>query len=169
MTTEPTTPQRVTTPGGMLAEGDVIHFREPVMCFGEVRPRGSSLTLTAAMIERTVSGDGTSWLDRVDEPGGRIGRGPFPKDAPTWTYGDADWEAQREAARRRAWRVDDPEERAAALAAVERDYGPPAPTSTVLNSSRTSPEIRAAEAQERARREGGVQQRNAYSATRREV
>ncbi|MFT4282018.1 hypothetical protein [Microbacterium sp.] len=152
MTTENTTPKRVTTPGGKLTPGDVIHFRKAVTAFGDVRVRGASLKLTADMIERSVSADGTSWLDRVDDPDGRIGRGEWPATEPRWVYGDPEWQAERESARRRAWAVSDPEERAAARAEVQRVYGDGPTTSQSVDIAEHYTERQAREQAERRAR-----------------
>lgn len=158
MTKHNMTPQPMTTPGGKLAEGDIIHFRTDVVAWGDVRKRGASVTLTAEMIARTLRRDGSSWLDEVDDPEGRIGRGEWPAGLPTWTYGDAEWEASRESARRRAWSVSDPQERAAARAEVERVYGPAPTTSQSVDIREHYTERQAREQAERRAR-GAVDRR----------
>ena len=158
-----------TTPEGKLSAGDWISFRQAVTAWGHVWPRGSSVQLTPDHIARTINRDGASWLDAVDTEGARIGRGQWPATEPRWTFGDPDWQEQREAARKRAWAILDPTERAAAREAVEREYGPAPSTSSTLSAPTSSPQERAA-AEQRARLDaGGVRSRSDYSPSRREV
>lgn len=157
------------TPLGKLQTGDVVHFTTALPFGGDIRPRGTSITLTPQLIEGTIDRLGNSWLDEVDEPGSRIGRGPWPTDEPRWVYGSPDWSEEREAARRRAWAVIDPEERAAARAEVERVYGPAEATSRTLSAPKSSPQERAAEEQRRRLDSEGARAKSSYSPQRREV
>lgn len=155
------------TPERKLQAGDEIHFLRAVLAWGEAFHRGASLVLTSDHIARTIDREGRSWLDAVDTDGARIGRGPWPAGEPTWVHGDPDWAEQREAARRRAWSIIDPTDRAAARQAVEAEYGPSAPTSRTLGAPTSSPDQRAA-AEQRARLDaGGVRAASNYAPGRR--
>lgn len=157
------------TPGGKLREGDWVHFTRTISAWGDLWLRGSSVQLSADHIARTIDTTGRSWLDEIDTEGARIGRGEWPAGEPTWVFGDPDWAEQREAARRRAWAILDPAERAAAREAVEREYGPAPSTSNTIANLTTSPEQRAA-AEQRARLDAeGVRSRSNYSPNEREV
>lgn len=156
-----------TTPEGKLHEGDAIHFLRAVTGWGDIRQRGYERRLSAADIAATINREGASWLDEIDTDGARIGRGSWPAGEPTWTYGSPDWQEQREAARKRAWAVMDPDERAAARKAVELEYGPAAPTSNTLSAPTSSPEQRAADEQRRRLDSGGVRQASNYAPGRR--
>ncbi len=163
MTTKP-----LKTPQGKLKPGDQIHFKRPISAFGFVRGRGDSLTLTADMIAGSIDRLGRSWLDRVDDEDGPIGRGAWPDGQPKWSYGTPDWEEARETARRVAWSHADPKTRAESLAHVEEIFGPSLPTSRTLNSA-PDPSIRIADGQEQRRRLAGVRQVSTYTPSEREV
>lgn len=157
-----------TTPLGKLKAGDYVSFTDAAMTWGEVWPRGASVQLTPDLIRRTVGTDGRSWLDDVDDDGARIQRGRWPSGAASWRYGDPEWQEAREAARRRAWAILDPAERAAAREAVEREYGPAPSTTKTLNSA-PDPAARAA-SEQRQRLDGqGLQVRSSYAPNRREA
>lgn len=115
----------MTTPEGKLREGDTIHFTEAVSAWGYVRARGASVVLTAEMIAATINARGTSWLDAVDTEGARIARGAWPAGAPTWRWGDRDWEEHRDRAKKALAGEHDPEKHARMIAEFRAVYGPP--------------------------------------------
>ncbi|KZE91779.1 hypothetical protein [Microbacterium sp. TNHR37B] len=114
---------------------------KPAALFGsgsEISQRGQTVTITAEMLDASpwisrYLGDPEAQIEKWGEV--RIAPGPFPADASPYVHGAPDWEEAREVARRRAWAITDPEERAAARAEVERRYGP-APTTSSSNEIR---------------------------------
>ncbi|RPE76472.1 MULTISPECIES: hypothetical protein [unclassified Frondihabitans] len=140
-----------TTTGNPLARpGASVHFLGTVslarsLALGSVGilvNRGDVAVLTEELLRANQDRNGASVFDLIDDPDAQIEKygqvlvapGPWPEDQPTWVYGTPEWAAAREEARRRAWLVDTAEARSAALAAVERDFGPAAPTSKTLNA-----------------------------------
>jgi hypothetical protein len=150
------------TPDGKLRAGDTVHFTRTTSAWGEVHPRGATVTLTPEKIAATVDRTGRSWLDDVDGDDPRIARGPWPADQPVWVYGSSEWQQAREAASRSAWSHHDAVTRAQALAEVEHLYGPASTTSRTVNSA-PDPSVRAAAEQDRVLREGGTRLRSSYA------
>lgn len=124
------------------------------------------LRLTADHIRRSIGTTGRSWLDTVDDPGSRVQRGQWPASEPRWTFGDPQWAEEREEARKRAWSLQDPEERAAARAAVEAEYGPAPSTSKALNSA-PDPSARVAAEQRTRLDAAGLRVSSSYAPSRR--
>lgn len=129
----------MTTKSNGAKAGAKIHFLDATTTFGFVFNRGDEIVLTADNIEMATDKNGVSWLDDLSEDAQvarwgrvRIGLGPWPESAAKWFYGDPEWAELREQARKRAWRAF-PEDRAAALAAVEEEFGPAPSTSKTLN------------------------------------
>lgn len=147
-----------------LVDGIIWHTKRPSMFMGssEISQRGQTVTITADMLEASP------WIARYlgDEPGQverwgevRIAPGPFPDDAMPWAYGSPAWQEQREDARRRAWAIADPEERAAARAEVERRFGPAPQTSKSTEIPEHYTERMAREQAERLARGAGDRRR----------
>lgn len=151
-----------TTPDGKLRAGDQIHFLRAASAWGQVYPRGATVTLSAEMIAATVDRTGRSWLDQVDDDDPRIARGPWPEGEPPWTYGSSEWQMARERASRAAWAHPDPATRAQAFAEIEQLYGPAQATSRTHNRA-ADPSVRAAAEQDRVLREGGTRLRSSYT------
>jgi hypothetical protein len=137
-----TTPTGAANPYARPAEQ--FHFLQtgimwrakPAVMFGgvsEISERGQTVTITAEMLHASpwisrYLGDPEAQIQKWGEV--RIAPGPFPDGQSRWVRGAPDWEEAREAARRRAWAVADPDDRVAAHAAVEREFGPAPTTST---------------------------------------
>lgn len=139
----------ISTGGGWVAGGAVLN-------------RGQNLTVTAALLEANRDAAGNyngPGLAHDPEAQQRVhGRllfapGPAPKDmvperdTPTWREA-------REQARLEAWAQPSAEAQRAALAEVERRFGPPVSTATYTKIN--DPSIAAAEAQQKELDEGGV-------------
>jgi len=130
--------------------GAEVHFTAPTSIAlssrlgseGAILDRGQSITLTDEILAANRDRLGASLFDYVDDPEGqierwglvRVRRGPWPEDEPRWVYGSAEWEVAREDARKAAWGIEDPQERADALASVSRRFGPAATTSRTTNA-----------------------------------
>lgn len=124
----------------------------------EISTRGQTVTLTRDMLDANpwiarYLGDDDAQIEKWGEV--RIRPGAFPDDASPYVHGAPDWEEAREAARRRAWAIADPEERAAARAEVERRYGP-APTTSRTTEIREHYTVRQAREQAERRARGGA-------------
>lgn len=137
--------------------------------------RGDTFTVTSEMLEASKNGAGVPGgvslaADEVEQVRRwgkvRLRVGEAPSDLPRWTHGTAEWREAREAARKSAWSITDPDERAEARARVEQMFGPAPVTSVTLNES-PDPSIAAAEAQRRRLDASGVRQVNNYAPTRR--
>lgn len=123
-----------------LNVGDQFHVRVPTTIrtadtFGSahVFPRGATLTVSEELVRANTNARGQSWISIIHDTDAQIakwgevrfGVGPFPADAETWGQpGDRDWHDQRAAARDAAHALISPAERAAALAEVQRRFGP---------------------------------------------
>ncbi|MGX1701704.1 hypothetical protein [Microbacterium sp. NPDC055357] len=135
--------------------------------FVTLRP-GQTFVVTAAMIEASRDRHGRigwpAWVHDEAEQVRRWGKvmlrpGRPAEDFVPWRFGSEEWAEARETARRRAWAQDSPAEQRAALAEVERVYGPGRKTSFTTNKQRygTPSEHAASEQAEafaRARAEG---------------
>lgn len=116
--------------------GEQIHFLEALTVRTSDNPwggggmlceRGRVVTLTQKFIDLNEA-----WLRLAGDEEGQRARwrgkvifrpGPWPEGVLTTVPGTRDHEEAREAARRAAWRVEDPGERRAALAEVDAVYG----------------------------------------------
>lgn len=127
-----------------LVPGDQIHILEPVaIALGtsladslkaDVVPRGQTVTLTDGIIEASRDRNGRSWiLDLADDADGQrarwngkvvFARGSWPADQIPAQPDSVEWDEARETARQAALALTDAHERKAALAAVERRFGP---------------------------------------------
>lgn len=152
--------------------GDTIHALKTGVTFAtgqgfisasHVSRAGENYVVTQKIIDASYSNSGRSWLAHLVSDEAQIaawgevrfGLGQAPADAPTWNVrGDADWTQQRDLARSEAWNQPTLEGRNAALAAMNKRFGP-APSTTTY-SRYTDPTIAAAEAQQKALNEGGV-------------
>jgi hypothetical protein len=127
-----------------VSVGDTLHvLAGGVLVFGNAWKRGDAFTLTPRMVESTLDINGDSWLDDLSEAGQlsrwgsvKFGLGPFPADLHPWIPGSRDEAEAMELARKAAWRLDDPRERAEALAELDRVFGHPETSTTI---SRTVP------------------------------
>lgn len=144
-----------------LVSGIIWHAKAANLFAGTsaISERGQTVTITAEMLDASpwiarYLGNDEAQIARWGEV--RIAPGAFPSDVLRWTPGSVEHAEAREGARRRAWAILDPAERAAAREAVERDYGPAAPTSRTLSAPTSSPEQRAANEQRRRLDAGGV-------------
>lgn len=89
--------------------------------------------LDTAALDATRDKSGFSALiANLDNPEAAVQRGPWPAHLPRVLPGSPRHQEMREAARQTAWRIEDPEARAAALAEVVRTYGPGPTTSRTL-------------------------------------
>lgn len=101
---------------------------------------GADLIVTDEIRELSKDRNGSSWLDLLGDEAGQIKRwgkvvfveGPWPDDVPRLQPGSLDFYDARETARQAAWKISDPEERAAALAQVNAEFGPPLPSNKTL-------------------------------------
>lgn len=155
-----------------LTSGATIPTGQGLLSASHISKAGQNIIVTGAMIAASFSASGRSWMALLDDPEGQRERwgeerfrlGRAPADAPTWgVVGDADWREAREQARRDAWSQPTAQARAEALAAVEKRFGPAAPTSTIISTS-PDPSIAAAEAQRKALDEGGTRLAWSYEA-----
>lgn len=165
---------RLPTPGSVVhcvVSGTTISTGGGWLAGGAVLARGASLVITSALLEANRDASGRYWgpglaLDeqaQLDAYGKVLFRdGPAPADM-TAEPGTSEWVEQREVSRRAAWAEPDPGRRAAALAEVERKYGPAPLTSATLNTS-PDPSIAAAAAQRAELDAGGVRLRSHYEA-----
>jgi len=125
----------------VLRSGLSIHTGEGTMLSvrAVILQRGQTITITSSMLDahRDRHGELSGWIGIVHDEDAQVRRfgeviaraGEAPADLKPWTRGDADWQVARDRARRDAYSR--PEgERAAALAAVDAEYGPAANTST---------------------------------------
>ncbi|MDN3443732.1 hypothetical protein [Microbacterium sp. APC 3901] len=133
---------------------------------------GETIIATAEMIAASFSASGRSWMSIIGDDAAQFDRwgeirfrpGRAPEDIQRWNeWGDGQWSELREQARKEAWAQPTAEARADALAAVEKKFGPAAPTSTIISTS-PDPSIAAAEAQRKALDEGGTRLAWAYEA-----
>lgn len=95
--------------------------------------RGQTFVVTDALIEASRDRNGDlGWPKLVHDPEaqaafwGRVMLAPADdvvEDLSVPEYGTPDWEEARETARKAAWRIENPQERALARAAVERKFG----------------------------------------------
>lgn len=143
-----------------LQPGEHFHVLSPrgALIAGAAYRRGDTLTLTAEQIESQRDRLGNSWADDVSEAGQlarwgevRIGLGPWPEDTPKLLPGSVEHSEAREAARRAAHALQNPDTRLAALRAVEADFGPSPATSRTVGGP-SDPLLRKAADEERARR-----------------
>lgn len=150
----------MTTKTRPLKAGDRIHIlaARGVLLFGLALRRGDELEVTQAQLDSSRDRLDRSWCDDVSENAQRdrwgevrIGLGPWPEDTPKLVPGSVEHAEAREAARRAAWAITNPEERAAALQRVSEDYGPLGATSRTVGGP-TDPALRAAADEERDRR-----------------
>jgi len=126
-----------------LKAGETIHvLAGGLLIFGWAYKRGDEITVTQKQLDGTRDRNDNSWADDISETAQldrwneqRIGIGAWPEGLGKWTYGAPDWQEQREAARKRAWAILHPEERAAALHAVEQEFGKAPVTSVTLNAA----------------------------------
>lgn len=124
-----------------LRAGDQVHVLRAVTWFKfrdesagvvvtDQLSRGQTITLTSDSIRHNPEA-----LANIDVEGAALARGSWPEDEPTWERrGDPVWAAAREAARQEAWKSPTEAGRLAALAEVERRFGPALPTSRTLGS-----------------------------------
>ncbi|GEM_PF-3648854 len=163
--------RRIPTPGEtlhVLRSGVTVSLGGATVMSGRtvVLERGQTFTVTAAMLDAARDRHGSldgSLFALVHDPEAQRARygdvllapGPAPADLRPWEYGTPEWLRARDAARRRAYALPSEAERAEALAAVEREYGPAGSTSKTTATYRPGehPTERAAAAQaERVRR-----------------
>ncbi|MBD8218339.1 hypothetical protein IFU40_06800 [Microbacterium sp. CFBP 13617] len=95
--------------------------------------RGQTFVVTDALIEASRDRNGAlGWPALVHDEAAQLafwGRRMLTpaddvvEDLGVPEYGTPDWEEARETARKAAWRIEDPQERALARAAVERRFG----------------------------------------------
>lgn len=117
-------PEAVTDPATPVV-GDIIHVLKPVALAGDVRPRGSVLTVTEDLLFSTTDRAGHNSLAGLIDAG-VIGRGDWPAGVRKWmSPGDPQWSFERTRDLAAANRFTDPVEREAAVAAVHRHFGPP--------------------------------------------
>lgn len=121
-----------------------VHFLKPVslrvtggLDGGRVLGFGDELTVTEDIVKLNTDRLGNCGLLDAIEQGEAVRRGPWPDGVSRLLPGSFEWEAARERARKAAHKLDDPEERARALAKVTEVYGP-APTSRTLSTHRPS-------------------------------
>jgi hypothetical protein len=163
---------RIPVPGDtlhVLRAGVTISLGGGTLMSGRsvVLERGQTFTVTAAMLDaardRHGSLDGSLFALVHDEPGqiARYGAvivrpGPAPSSLRPWEYGSPEWLRARDTARRRAYALPSEAERAEALAAVEREYGPAGSTSKTTQTFLPGqhPTERAAAAQAERQRRG---------------
>jgi len=123
-----------------VAPGDQIHWLRDGFSYsvrddwgaGEVSRRGQTVTVTREMVLANSDTAGASFFDLIDKPDSQLerwgfvylGRGEFPATEPLHVRGTPEWERARENARLAAWAVPDETERATALKAVVKDFGP---------------------------------------------
>lgn len=132
---------------------------------GMTLARGQTLVVTDALIEASRDRNGAiGWPALVHDEAAQLalwGRRMLApaddvvEDLTVPEYGTPDWAEAREAARKAAWNVEDPRERALARAAVERKFGAaPLTSSTTWTdpAERERLEVIARAADERARR-----------------
>lgn len=176
-TTAAAAPLRLPEPGSIvhcLVTGTTISTGQGWLAGGAVLNRGQNVVITAAMLDATRDAGGrytgVALVNNPDAQLARHGRILFaPGEAPadmTFEPNTREWREAREAARTSAWTESDPARRAAALAEVERRFGPAPVTSTTISTT-PDPSIALAE-QQRARLDaGGVRHVNNYEAARR--
>jgi hypothetical protein len=130
------------------AAGTLVHFLAPLTVMigvgdglgdGRVMDFGEELLITNEADIRRVgtNGAGECWLDLIDDEKGQIARyrkvvvrrGPFPEGQLRAESGSARFLDMREAARQQAFSLRDKDARAAALKAVEQQFGPAPVTS----------------------------------------
>lgn len=130
--------------------GDQIHFLVsgctiPREHIADVSRRGQTITITQALLDASVDRNNDSWLDLTEEDQqARYGvvrwrRGPAPDDMESWTRGTAEADMAREAARKLAFSIADPQAQALALAEVYKKFGRK-PTSRTLSVIRSDEE-----------------------------
>lgn len=156
-----------------VSVGDVLHVLcGGLLAFGLALKRGDVITVTGEMVQSTIDRNGDSWCSDLSEAGQlarwgdvRFGLGAWPQDLMPWLPGSPEAFEAREEARKRAHRLEDPHERAEALAEVQRVFGS-APTSRTLNSA-ADPSARLAQDQRDRLDAGGLRVRSNYSPTER--
>lgn len=138
-----------TTTTRPLSPGDEIHVvaEHGVLLFGGAYKRGDTLTVSQKQIDSQRDREGRSWADDLSDAGQlarwneiRLGFGPWPENTARWVHGSPQWAEEREAARKRAWAVIDPAERAEARERVEEEFGKAPSTSRTLNSASSAPQ-----------------------------
>jgi hypothetical protein len=110
---------------------------------GETLRPGSSFSVNAALTEAARDITGFSWVDLIDDEPGQLAlwgavrfrRGPAPAHLMGPERGSVEWSDAREIARQAAHRIDDEDEKQAALKRVRDTYGP-LPTSKTLSTFR---------------------------------
>ncbi|GAA4678471.1 hypothetical protein [Frondihabitans cladoniiphilus] len=125
--------------------GEEIHFFGSITVMVDdfrswVAAYGSVVSITAEMVESSRDRHGDSWLDLADDASrqerrwGQVmfARGPWPDGLPRLLPGSDDWAEARENARKAAHHLLTPDERRAALATVEMEYGPAPKTSRTI-------------------------------------
>jgi hypothetical protein len=146
-TNEQDHPLTLPQPGSVvhvLRSGLTVHTGGEAGVSGVVVAKGQNIVITDAMVQATknrlgeytgiaLAADEDAQIRKYGEVRFRVGEAP--SDLRPWTYGDADWSAARDAARRQAWSQPTDAARADALAEVERVFGPAAATSTTTNSA----------------------------------
>lgn len=125
-----------------IRPGDQVHFYGSTSLLSgldlasSMRPvdvrRGSVITVTQNLLDSNKDKNGESIFDVVDDPEAQvrkwghqlIGRGPWPEDLQKWTLGTVEADLARDAAMKAALERADVRQRKAALAEVEREFGP---------------------------------------------
>ena len=106
------------------AVGTLVHVLRPVALGGELRSRGTVLTVTDALTAQTTDRFGASTLARLIDDG-VLGVGEWPERLNRWqTPGDPEWSREFLAARDAARANLFPEDRAAAETALLKKFGP---------------------------------------------
>lgn len=119
-------------PPKSIPEGEsiVVHVLDTFSLDGyRSRPhaRGATVIVTHDAVNKEGFWDhrhGVNTFDRLLSEGKAIKEGPWPTWMPAWTFGSREWAEQRAQAVLDANAIHDREERAIALAAVTRVYGP---------------------------------------------
>ncbi|REC97280.1 hypothetical protein DEU35_3045 [Microbacterium sp. AG157] len=131
-------------PDHQVKIGDYVHALGPInlarntSIWGGTPPlslkRGDTFTVTAELLSADVNKHGHPvWSAIVDDEDAQFAKwgkrllapGEFPANLQPWIPGDADWKQARDAAREAAFRQPTEEAQHAALAEVNKTYGPP--------------------------------------------
>jgi hypothetical protein len=96
---------------------------------------GTELLLTDEIIALSRGRDGHSTLlDRIERGDCGIHLGRWPADLPRLQPGSFEWHDAREAARKRAWSVEEEAERRAALSRVQAEFGDVSTSRTLMTT-----------------------------------
>ena len=148
MTPAPTPRAREPIPVHFVASGLTIVVDASGSGVARVMEYGSELTITPELVQANTDRVGNCpLLDLLDDDEAQarrwgkvmVRRGPWPADLSRIERGSLQWDDAREAARQKAWKIDDPNDRARALAQVKEHYGPQPTTSRTIADYASKP------------------------------